>query len=92
MPFNKYDFITSSYNASGWQTIPKNCNGFTVVNTGTAIVNVNDLIMYPGVPGTTIGDSISFGGNENEIYAGKLKIAFAAVGGEIQVVYKVFVP
>lgn len=100
MPFdanklNNYDLIPQLYQLSAWYTIPPNTNGFTVTNTGDTIVRVNDLILYPGTIGTNLGDSISFGGNENERYVGKLKVAFNLLPGvqpELEVVYKVFVP
>ena len=50
--------------------VQRPCNGFTATNTGDNIVTVNGAILYPGVPGTSLGDSRSFGGNENEEYAG----------------------
>jgi hypothetical protein len=58
----------------------KNCNGFTAVNVGDDLVTVNGFPLYPGTPGTNIGDSISFGGNAGEIYLGTIDVVFANVG------------
>lgn len=63
----------------------KNCNGFTAVNTGDDLVTVNGFPLYPGTPGTNIGDSVSFGGNAGELYYGTIDIVFAQVGATPQV-------
>jgi len=57
-----------------------NCNGFTAVNTGDTIAFINDHVLYPGVPGTNVGDSITFGGNHKEIYKGTIRIRFTGAG------------
>jgi hypothetical protein len=90
----EYNLFVVNYQVSGWYDIEKNCNGFTVTNIGDTIVKVNDQIFYPGVPGTSLGDSRSFGGNEGEIYMGRLKVAFQTplgVAPQIEVVQKVYV-
>lgn len=78
------DFLI--YNTTGAQTYTpgqtisrvQNCNGFTVTNTGDSIVRVNGRTLYPGVPGTSLGDSISIGGNHGEVYTGNINISFGA--------------
>lgn len=62
-----------------------NCNGFTVVNTGDSIAIVNGFILYPGTVGTSIGDSISFGGNAGEIYMGTIDYSFPTPGADPQI-------
>lgn len=62
-----------------------NCNGFIAVNTGDAIAFVNDQILYPGVIGSIIGDSMAVGGNLYEIYLGNINIRFDAAGANPQV-------
>lgn len=66
------------YTQGGFVTRQENCNGFIAINTGDAIVFVNDRILYPGVPGTSNGDSVTVGGNFGEIYTGNIKISFGA--------------
>jgi len=90
-----WNSISQTYQISAWYDVPKNCNGFMITNVGDVIVTVNDQIFYPGVPGTSLGDSRTFGGNEGEIYLGNIKVAFAnppiGVLPQIEVVYKVYV-
>lgn len=90
----RWNMITQSYQLSGWYTVPLHCNGFMVTNTGDVLVTVNDQILNAGVPGTSLGDSKTFGGNEGELYDGTLKVAFAnptaGVAPNIEVVYKVY--
>ena len=83
MEFLKYNFSTTLETISGFKEVVDKCNGFTVTNTGDTIVLVNDTILYPGTPGTFLGDSISFGGNRGEIYVGKIKVSFVQPVGVI---------
>jgi len=89
----QYNLVPVNYQLSGWYDIERLCNGFTVTNIGNDPVLVNDQIFYPGIPGTSLGDSRSFGGNEGEVYVGRLKVAFAGNfnNPEIEVVQKIFV-
>lgn len=73
------------YNESGFVKRVQNCNGFIAVNTGDEIVTVNDRILYPGVPGTNNGDSVTIGGNVGEIFLGNIKITFAGGGAAPEV-------
>jgi hypothetical protein len=92
--YRTYNFQPTIIQRSDWYNVPDLCNGFTVTNIGDAIARVNDQIFYPGVPGTSLGDSRSYGGNENEIYKGVIKVAFDAVGAnpQIEIVYKTYSP
>ena len=92
--YQLYTMMPLNYQASGWFDIPQNCNGFMVTNVGDTVVTVLDQIFYPGVPGTSLGDSRTYGGNAGEVYKGQLKVAFAFPTGaapNIEVVYKVYV-
>ncbi len=80
------------YTQSGFVKMVKNCNGYLAVNTGTTIVRVNDHVLYPGVPGTSNGDSLPAGGNLGEIFVGTIKIAFTGVGtNEVTIDQKFYV-
>lgn len=73
------------YTTGGFITRVDNCNGFIATNTGDDIVTINDRVLYPGVPGTSNGDSISIGGNFGELYFGNLKVAFSGIGANPQI-------
>ena len=92
---NEFDTVVSIIQTSGWYDVERNCNGFSVTNIGDVIVKVNDQIFYPGVIGVSLGDSRTFGGNELDIYKGKIKVAFqvppAGVNPQIELVQKVYV-
>lgn len=84
--FLKWDTTGSQlYNQSGFAKRAVNCNGFIAVNTGDDIVRINDQVLYPGVPGITIGDSVTYGGNFGELFIGQIKISFDGVGANPQV-------
>lgn len=52
-------------------------NSVQIINYGLSTIRVNNVItLYPGVPGTRPGDSITFGGNKGELYKGSIDIAF----------------
>ena len=94
MGYTFYDMMPQVYAKSGWFDVPRLTNGFMVTNTGDTIVKVNDQVFYPGVPGISLGDSKSFGGNQGEVYAGRLKVSFQTPIGaapQIEVTYKVYV-
>lgn len=62
-----------------------NCNGFLAINTGDDTVFINDQVLYPGVIGSVIGDSLMVGGNAGEIYLGNINIRFAGIGANPEV-------
>jgi len=70
------------------------CYAFMATNIGDTIVTVNDEILYPGVPGTSVGDSITIGGHYGYEYKGFIRIQFATPAGTLpQVSIKqLFVP
>ena len=90
----RYTLTSQIIQTSNWYDVERYCNGFTVTNIGDTIVKVNEQIYYPGVPGTSLGDSRSFGGNEGEIYTGPLKVAFQQPLGanpQIELIQKIYV-
>lgn len=78
----KYNVIGTVYSAvdaanNGGSIIrEKNLNGFQATNVGDTVVFINECILTPGVPGVALGDSITFGGNQDEIYLGLIKVRF----------------
>lgn len=92
---NKYNISVQSYNGSGDVAVIPRCNGVTVTNTGDTIAFINDIILFPSAtPATSVGDSVSIGGNENEIYKGNLRLKFQAPVGvipQVEIIQKFFV-
>jgi hypothetical protein len=92
--YRKYNITVQILQRSDWYNVEYLCNGFTVTNIGDTIVKINEQIFYPGVPGVSLGDSRSYGGNESEIYKGVIKVAFQIPIGalpQIELVQKVYV-
>ena len=85
----------SSYYKPAFIDVVKNCNGFTVTNIGDTTAFVNDMVLFPGVPGVSLGDSRTIGGNENEIYVGNIKLSFdviaPGVAPQIEIIQKFFI-
>lgn len=89
----KYITITTVYQLAGWYNVELKCNGFMATNIGDRTCLVNDQLLFPGTPGTVLGDSRTWGGNAGEIYVGQIKVEFQGVGvaPAIEIVQKVFV-
>lgn len=64
-----YNMSQQEYNAPRSVNIDKLCNGVTVLNAGTTFVTWN------GIPIPPLG-SMTVGGNEREIFVGRVDIAF----------------
>lgn len=73
--------------------IMPNCNSITIINIGTTQATVNYFIpLNAGVPGTSNGESFTFGGNRLEIFNGRLDIAFPGTGaGNVVVIQKIYI-
>lgn len=94
MDFIRYNTTGAQpYNEGGFVKMVANCNGYIVVNTGDDIVRVNDRVLYPGVIGTTNGDSHTVGGNFGEVFLGTIRISFDGTGAtpEITVEQKYYI-
>lgn len=87
--FIRYDTTDAElYTASTVVKRVQNCNGYIAVNTGDTIVRINGMVLYPGVPGTSVGDSMTEGGNAGEIFLGNIKIVFDGGGAAPEVSIK----
>lgn len=72
-----YNFSVDIYTQTKQIPRMKDLNGFTVTNLGGCALRINDKILFPSAtPATDQGDSISFGGNEGEIYIGNIRLEF----------------
>jgi hypothetical protein len=96
MSFIKYNITVSSYRTSQKIEVPKNCNGWTAINLGDVIAEINGIVLNAGVPGTSAGDAVQIGGNEGEIYAdNQLRLVFvvptAGVAPNVQIIFKFYI-
>lgn len=82
------------YTTSQQITRVDNCNGFTATNMGDDPVRVNDQLLYPGVIGTNVGDSMVIGGNYGEVYMGRILISFEGTGANpsVSIIQKFYLP
>jgi hypothetical protein len=89
MQYINYNISVVLVTKSGFQDILKPCNSLMFTNTGLDIVEVNGMVLYPGVPGTSLGDSRTIGGNEGEVFVGTIKVTFRSlVGPQLEMVQK----
>lgn len=75
-PTMKFNQSTEIVSQSGYYRVARGCNAYVVTNIGDTIVTFNDHILYPGTPGTNIGDSFTFGGHPGEVFVGTMKVSF----------------
>jgi len=76
-----YDIVNSVYSANAKVQIDQYCNGVTIVNIGATNMQVNGVPLAPPVAPSLVGESVSFGGNRNEIFYGRIDISFTAGAG-----------
>ncbi len=50
--------------------------GFLFTNTGLDIVSVNGKVLYPGVPGTSLGDGFAIAAHKGDVFKGQIQIRF----------------
>lgn len=95
MAYQKYVITTKRFSVSGDVPRSRNINGFTVTNIGDTAFKINDKILYPSAtPATDQGDSVSYGGNEGEIYAGNMDLQFLVPLGAAplcEIIFKYYV-
>jgi len=65
-----YNSSTQDYSRQTSVVPDKLCNGVTVINKGNTIALWNGLPLVPG-------ESMTVGGNEGEVYIGRIDISFA---------------
>lgn len=93
MNYTEFDFDVQDYVNGQRIAIFKNCNSITITNTGTATAVVDNITLYPGTVGTSLGDSVTIGGNQNEILTRKsIRLSFPApaAGQKISIIQKYY--
>lgn len=92
----KFDTVVQIVTQSKWIDVFKDCNAIQFTNIGDTAVTVDEKILFPSAtPATVLGDAVSYGGNENEVYAKQsVKVSFANPGGvnpKLEIVQKFYV-
>lgn len=79
MNFLKYNVLINNYSENRFVEVYENCNGYTVLNVGDSDMLVNGILLHKGTP-TSMGESITFGGNAGEVFNGRIDISFIPGG------------
>lgn len=89
-----FDYVRQVYQKADMIVVPPHCNGFTATNIGAINASVEDQPIFHGEVDATDGDSITFGGNQGDVYIKKaVKLQFASndAGAAVEFVFKVYV-
>ena len=73
-----YNVIVQIYSTETEVEVTRLCNAVTIRNVGDTIGYINGIVLLPSPGAGLSGESVSFGGNEGEIYQGRLSIIFGA--------------
>lgn len=80
----------NAYSQNGNVPIDGKCNGWTAINIGTTLVNVNQIPLNAGVPGTNNGESFTIGGNADEVFEGRISVSFPSGAGVVLIIQKYY--
>ena len=94
--WKKYNVETINYYRSADIPRGRYLNGFTVTNIGDTPFYMMGKRFFPSTtPLTSQGDSMSFGGNEDELFTGKINLIFDTapmLTPNAEFVFKYYVP
>jgi hypothetical protein len=94
MPMPGYVISAQTYSKSLDVPVDEMCNGWTVINKGTAgtAIRVNGVPLNAPPAAGQSGESLSSGGNLGELYRGRLSIAVEAAdtAPEFVVIQKIY--
>lgn len=78
-----YNFSAQTYSQNTQVSIDPWCNGLTIKNAGTSMVQFQEEQIAPG-------DSIAIGGNFGEVIRGRLDLSFLGAGNNVAVIRQKF--
>lgn len=83
----EYDIIAQIFAVGKEVAVDPRCNGWTAVNTGDALVLVNNIALKPYPPGhpELTGAAIAIPGNKWEVFTGRIWIVFPMASANPQV-------
>lgn len=91
--FLYWNNLVNTYIKSDTIIVDKKCFGYQATNTGDTICKVNNILLYPGVPGVSVGDTVTVMAHEREIYRGNLDISFnqpVGVAPSVQIIQLIY--
>jgi hypothetical protein len=74
----KWNFDVTIQRKSAQVIRTNNCFAIMFTNVGDTIAFLNGIIVYPGVVGTSLGDSRALSGHVLDMFVGLLNVAFQA--------------
>lgn len=89
---SNYNFSVLTYTDSTPVEVDPQCNSLNFINTGATLATVNGIPINPGIAGVSNGESFSIGGNQDEIFKGRIDIDFPNGAGSVTVVQKYYLP
>lgn len=95
MNYISFDYDVQEYTKPGRIPVFPNCNSITITNTGTAAAILDNITLYPGTVGTSLGDSVTIGGNQLEVLTRKaMRLSFPApaAGQKVSIIQKFYKP
>lgn len=87
----KYNLIFQQVIKSQSIYLMDNTNGYMIVNQGLTDCQVNGLTLKAGTA-TASGESLSVGGNKDEIFSGRIDVKISTGVGNIQIIQKIYLP
>ena len=75
-PFRAWNQSVSTYNQAQAVPLMENVFAYMFTNLGDTAAFVNGMLILPGVPGTSLGDSRTMAGHWMDLYKGTLNLAF----------------
>lgn len=78
MEILQYNIQGASYSQNVEIPVEKNLNSFTVINEGDGVAFINGIELKPYPAPALTGEGITIGGNNGEVYTGRIEIKFAA--------------
>lgn len=73
-----FNMDVQNYYEGGLIIVLQNCAAFMFTNVGDTTAYVNGMVIYPGTPGSILGDSRSVGLEQLDLYKGTINLKFAS--------------
>lgn len=88
----KYTILCQEYSRGQKINVDPKCNGIQVINRGADAIMVNGITLFSATLWETqSGESINIGGNEGEIFAGRLDVTMSSSQSKAVVIQKIYI-